>query len=485
MPGLAKAAPASSYIGHRLLEGEKMKPQKTLLPLAFLACSTLSLGATRSVPSQYTAIQAAIDDCNDGDVVIVAPGTYTGDGNRDISFEGKAITVRSTEPNDPNIVARTVIDCRGTQTNPHRAFHFHNGEGKNSVVAGLTITNGYGPDAQVEQYISAGGAIYCNQSNPTIANCIITDNTAFMGAGLCNTASSSPIVTNCTFRDNSAWLAPPYGGGAGGGMLNYDSSPTVTACMFTGSRASHGGAMHNGGSSPTIADCLFTDNSTSHTGAGMHNRDGSNPTVSNCKFIRNSAGSSGGGIFNFTGSNPIVINCLFNDNSADKHGGGMCNDSSRSPRVVNCTFSGNSALRDGGGICDRRSSNPKLTNCIFWANRDSGGEDESAQVHKSDHGPVINYCCIQGLTGKLGGKGNISADPAFVHPTTGDYHLLPSSPCINAGHPNYVAVAGETDIDGDPRVLEGRIDMGIDEFTVTLAPIIGVSPKVFQFYAGK
>ena len=90
--------------------------------------------ATHWVPGDYPTIQSAIDNCNNGDVVIVSPGIYTGDGNRDIGFLGKAITVTSVDPNDPNIVAATIIDCQGTEIEPHRGFYFHNGEDENSVL---------------------------------------------------------------------------------------------------------------------------------------------------------------------------------------------------------------------------------------------------------------------------------------------------------------------------------------------------------------
>ncbi len=94
----------------------------------------------------YPTIQAAIGAAVDGDEVVCANGTYTGPGNRDIDFLGKAITVRSIDPNDPNIAAATVIDCNATPDDRHRGFWFHNGEDGNSVLDGLTITGVYHGD---------------------------------------------------------------------------------------------------------------------------------------------------------------------------------------------------------------------------------------------------------------------------------------------------------------------------------------------------
>ena len=62
------------------------------------------------------------------------------------------------------------------------------------------------------------------------------------------------------------------------------------------------------------------------------------------------------------------------------------------------------------------------------------------------------------------GTGNIDIGPTFVDPVNGDYHLLPTSPCIGAGYPGTFGV-GEVDLDGEPRVMGGRVDMGVDEFT--------------------
>ena len=143
-------------------KGGKMKKAAILLIVLTAFTAAWASAATQLVPQQYRTIQAAIDASTDGDTVIVAAGTYTGDGNRDIEFRGKAITLRSTDPNDPAIVAATIIDCNGTKADPHRGFLFRAHEGPNSIIAGLSVINGY---------TRIGAALYCISGSPTIINC--------------------------------------------------------------------------------------------------------------------------------------------------------------------------------------------------------------------------------------------------------------------------------------------------------------------------
>ena len=86
--------------------------------LMILASAGLLHAVERHVSTEYGTIQAAVDDCNDGDVVIIAPGSYTGDGNRDIQIIDKGVTVRSIAPDNPDVVAATVIDCNGSFESP-------------------------------------------------------------------------------------------------------------------------------------------------------------------------------------------------------------------------------------------------------------------------------------------------------------------------------------------------------------------------------
>ena len=136
-----------------------------------------TIAVKQDFTGDYTKIQDAIDSAAAGDEVVVYQGIYTGTKNIDLDFKGKAITVRSSDPNDPVVVASTIIDCLGSQATPHRGFSFHSGEGSQSVLKGLTITHGY--------YLQGGGILVDSASSPTIANCVITGNSAVsLGGGI-------------------------------------------------------------------------------------------------------------------------------------------------------------------------------------------------------------------------------------------------------------------------------------------------------------
>ncbi len=353
-----------------------------LLVSAPASCETITVRPDGT--GDYPTIQAAIDAAVDGDTIIIGPGTYTGNGNRDIDFLGKAITVRSTEPNDPNIVATTVIDCQGTSSRARRGFRFNNNEGPTSIVAGLTITNGYASGRYPED---RGGAIVC------------------------------------------------VGDKVGRG-------PTISHCNITNNRAStHGGGMHNFNASPTLVNCEFRDNSAAYAGAAVYNNRAASPTLISCTFTGNRAGGQGGGVFNYK-INRVTIS--------------------------HCTFSGNSAAY-GGGVYSAQSL-VEISHCIFWGNTPD-------EINGS---AIVTYSDVQG---GWPGEGNIDAEPCFIDSADSDYHLSPNSPCIDAGDPDFIPQPAQEDIDGEPRVMGSRVDIGADEFTSTPATIIASWPAEFEFYA--
>ncbi len=130
---------------------------------------TWASAADLLVPGQHANIQAAINAAQNGDTVIVADGIYSGSGNRDIDFLGKAITVRSASG-----PVNCIINCAPGY---HRGFRFHLGEGAQSVLDGLTIKYGLAPE-EPECYASGGGILCRDGSSPTIRNCILWHNWA-------------------------------------------------------------------------------------------------------------------------------------------------------------------------------------------------------------------------------------------------------------------------------------------------------------------
>lgn len=448
-----------------MIRGER--DASSLVTMAIMMAGFVSaspvLAAELAVPSpNYPTIQAAIDDASPGDEVVIAPGTYQGSGNRDIDFLGKAITVRSTDPNDPNVVAATVIKCNPDDPNDpddpnyygyHRGFYFDGGEDANSVLAGLTITDGYGDGSR------GGGGIYCDYSSPTIMRCNITGNTSLGSGGGIYCNSSSSMITGCTISNNST-------GNRGGGIFCTYGNPTIVGCTVNGNYALQHGGIRCAHNSPMITNCLVMGNqASSHSGGlGLYQAD---VTVLNSTICMNSAGTYGGGLQN----------------------------SKSSPTFINCTLSGNSAGTVGGAVHFISNSLPSMTNCIVWGNIAPVGP-QIALVDISGVSSLSLSCTdLQGGPNEVyveagctlnWGTGNIVADPRFIDPNgpdgdpntweDNDYHLSLQSPCISLGDPNGV-YAGQTDIDGEARMMGPRVDIGSDEVPYTTIILTVTHPE--------
>ena len=444
----------------------------------------------------YNYLQDALVVASSGDEIWVAGGTYTpdsnsanpnGSGDRTATFQlineviikGGFAGFGKPDPNARDInLYKTILsgDLAGNDvqvvdpydllTEPTRAensYHVVTGSGTdaNAILDGFTITAGNADGSYPD---TRGGGMYNDIGSPRVVNCTFSGNLAREAGGMFNWENSSPTLTNCTFSGNWAKY--------GGGMFNdHNSNPMLTNCTFSGNSAKKGGGMGNVDSSPTVTNCTFSGNSADDHGGGVYNSGEISPTLTNCTFSGNSATSGfGGGMHNDMHgltSNLTLINCIFSDNSA-KLGGGMFNRHWINLILTNCTFSGNSA--DVGGGMYNWDSSLNLTNCILWG-------DTPEEIYVDGGMTVITYSNVQG---GWEGNGNIDADPCFVQPgywdtngtptdanddswIDGDYYLLPTSPCIDTGDPNYVAEPNETDIDGNPRVIGGQIDMGAYE----------------------
>ncbi|MHC4220196.1 MAG: hypothetical protein ACYSU7_17260, partial [Planctomycetota bacterium] len=295
----------------------------------------------------YSSIQDAIAAAVNGDEVVVAEGIYA----EPIDFLGKAITVRSTDPADPAVVAATIIDGTG---NLH-VVQCVSGEGADTVLDGITITGGNANGSSFPDAL--GGGMYNSYSSPTVINCTFSGNSAKYGGGMCN-EESNPTVGNCTFAGNTA--------DDGGAMFNLASSVTLNGCTFAGNSADDdGGAIVNERCTTIFEDCTFTANSLatgySHWGGAIFNNLGVN-TMTRCTFTGNIAPGTVD-----SGGSAIL--------SADTNQGGMGGALTHpdfTPPVeplllVNCTFVNN--MSGSGGALHLQDTVATISNCDIIGNR--------------------------------------------------------------------------------------------------------------------
>jgi parallel beta-helix repeat protein len=393
---------------------------------------TVRIPDTIRVPSDRPTIQSAINVAAFGDTVLVAPGTYV----ENINFGGKAITVRSES--GPEV---TIIDGR----NADSVLSFTSGEGRDSVLNGFTLQNGR---------TSLGGGIKVQGSSPTITNNVIRNNHACTGAGI-GINFGSPLIRLNSIAGNRISDCFEVGGGGGIGIV--------------------------GPTSAEILDNVISDN-TSSNGGGINLSVAGTPIIKRNIIKGNNTLSfgQGGGIYIISDSNPLIVQNLITGNQAHTGGGLYLTNSSPGPTLVNNTIADNNAISMGSGFfVEGFGARTELTNNIIVAKPGQSG------LHCGNLGflnpPIIRFNNIFSSGGmayggscsdKTGMDGNISSDPLFTNPTLGDYHLRQGSRSIDSGF-NLAPNLPDTDIDGDPRILDGDgngtaiIDMGVDEF---LAP---------------
>jgi len=325
----------------------------------------LGMKNQRYVPTEYPTIQAAVDAAVDGDEVIIEPGIYNEPGNYNIYLRCNAITVRSIDPNNPAIVAATVIEPNTIASG--FIFHCYYFEQGDSIIDGLTIRR-----------CIDRPAIICSDGSPTICNCIIEDNyysySPYYGGIGIDCHDSNAVISNCVIRNNQ-----------GGGLRCTNSDPTVQNCIFTGNRGFY----------------------SYSTGGG---------------FI---VMSFGGGILHW-GGNLSVINCTFSGNLADV-GGGICSFGSyaywNNMTISNCIFWGNDA-NDGPQIALIDHTNNPPTVSVSYSDVEGGEAAVFAEPYSTlewGKGNIdIDPCFAKPGHWELSGTPEDVNDDFWVD---GDYHL--------------------------------------------------------------
>lgn len=464
---------------------------------ASFALAACAQATTIHVPADQPTIQAGLNAAAEGDTVLVAAGTYTGNGNKNISFGGVNRVLMAAEG-----PAATVIDCEGSGGDQVRGFSFVGGETEDSVVEGFGITGGWGTQYGGGVYCvnssptlkrcaidgnmaDFGGGLLCENASPTLTNCTVTNNTTDEadGGGVYCFSSSGPTLTNCTIEGN---VAGASGTADGGGIMCWGSSPTLTNCSILNNSARQGGGIWCDDSAPALTNCTIADNTVGIDGGGGVYSDDSTPTLTDCRIEYNATTGDGGGLYcrghsveltgceitnntsgeegagiRISNSTGTLTNCTIASNSTNQAGGGLYCSGSTALSLMNCTLANNSAS-DGGGFSNSPSSTVVATNCILWFDTPNEIADGGS--------PEVTYCDVQG---GYSGEGNIDADPRFVDSGAGDYHLKSDSPCIDTAT---ATGAPDIDFEGDPRPLGAGWDIGVDEFNIV--GLVGSEPPL-------
>lgn len=419
----------------------------------------VSLNSTNPVspftnwPTAATNIQDAIDAAAAGDTVLVTNGVYNFGGRvTEGALTNRVAVTRPVTVQSVNGAAATIIEgytVPGTLygSNAVRCVYLTNG----ATLNGFTLTNGATQNYLVtfSSIDSVGGGVYCDSTNAFILNCVIVSNTAFASSAssegtlsnclAANNVGDSAIygalVLNCTVTNNSG-----YGG------LN---TCTANGCVIADNTGQNGGgALYS-----VLNNCVLSNNTASAYGGGAYYS-----SLTNCILANNQAAWGGGAI----GS--TLVNCLVVSNAAasqvNQAGAASLGGGTWGGTANNCTIVGNVAKRpnsiygglqwQGGG-----AYSGTLNNCIVYGNSENPGYNNDSYYNY--YPGTLNYCDTTPLPA---GSGNITNDPALI--AGGNYHLQATSPCINSGDNSYVATG--VDLDGNPRISGGTVDIGAYEY---------------------
>jgi hypothetical protein len=222
---------------------------------------------------------------------------------------------------------------------------------------------------------------------------------------------------------------------SGGGVWCASINAVVSNCVLSGNLASYGGGAYGA----TLNNCALSGNSGGRGGGAYSS------TLNRCLVSSNFA-REGGGAFEC-----VLNNCALTGNAAYLDGVYGSGGGALFGTLNNCTLTGNSAAVGGG------AGYATLNNCVVYYNVALEG---GANYFGTDGNPAtLNYCCTSPLP--PGGIGNFTTVPLFVNPVGGNLRLQSNSPCINRGNNSYVAAIA--DLDGRPRIVGGRVDVGAYE----------------------
>jgi hypothetical protein len=436
--------------------------------LLWIAAAPAFAQNTIKVPADQPTIQAAINAANSGDTVLVSPGTYY----ENINFNGKAITVTSSDG-----AAKTIIDGRATPA--VGTVNFTSGELRASIISNFTIQNG-GIATGTSQ---GSGGVYIKNAAPTVQNNVITSN----GCSNVTVLGSGALVQGNTISKaltNNYFYCPAQGTAVLLEGNSYTRTEVIGNIIENNTQGVCAGGITIAASEGALVQSNVIRNNKSEACAGgiaTYDTDAvsivQNLVYGNSGAQQDHAGGIGVivpyfGLTNFVGL--IAGNTILNNTMTDAPVGNSATELNLSGYtsryiVVNNIIVGSSATIPAANCGADYGLN--ITPPVF---------DHNDIYNSSSHSMAYGGACAD----QTGSYGNISADPRFNDPSSSDFHLLLSSPAIDAGN-NSAPQMPSTDLDGVLRIQDATgkgypiADMGAYEFpaspefsptTITLVP---------------
>ncbi|MFI5378808.1 MAG: SdrD B-like domain-containing protein [Tepidisphaerales bacterium] len=379
-------------------------------------------GATHdgsSWDSAFLNLRDAITAAQSGDTIHIAGGTYLpSDGtvqpptgpDRTLTFSlksgveidgGYAGSADLANPDRRDTNAYETIlsgDIGKAGNNTDNCYHVVTGSGADAtaVLDGVTISDGNAnaPAGTVSSpFANAGGGMLVWFGSPTISNCTFDSNNAYDGGSGLFADHASPTLIDCTFSNNTSTAGSGFGGGAG----FQTSTGTLDGCIFDSNTAIEGGGLMAISSSLTLSNTQFVNNNAT-IGGGLIDASSSTATLTSCVFDTNTA-TYGGGMADVAGSSSTVDGSSFRGNSASVDGGAVYfNGDTNSTSVADSIFVGNVA-QNGGGAIFNSSASPMLINCTIASNVANGAIQAGGAVLNNGSSPSIANCILWGDTG--------------------------------------------------------------------------------------
>jgi hypothetical protein len=371
-------------------------------------------------------LRQALADANDGDTIAFAvTGIIT-------LTSGELLVDKSINISGPG-ADNLAVDGNAKS----RVLHIT--AGRTVTISALTLRNGrafgFYPGNE-------GGGILNERGTLMINNCTISENTAEnQGGGICNDGSfggsASLEISDSVVSSNVAEF--------GGGLCNDARAKGTATLNVSNSTITDNSAGHGGGAAFNVGDsletaplrlnsCTVSSNSTQVWGGGIYNH--GMVTITNSTVSGNFVSGGGGAVYNELSI--LSANSTFSDNSASS-GGGIYNSSGGLPP---------SALEISNSILNAGASGENIHNGGTVTSLGYNVSSDDAGGYLNGPGDQIN---TDPLLGPLQGNGG----------STLTHALLPGSPAIEAGDPNFTPPPFYDQRGaGFDRVVNGRLDIG-------------------------